>query len=64
MTDNLETSYQLLAEACDGVEKAERELFLAKVCLLLANEINDPQRVQQCLTTAAEHLHNDDSSPS
>ncbi|MBN4667706.1 DUF2783 domain-containing protein [Pandoraea nosoerga] len=41
----LEEIYDALALAIDDAPADERELRLAKVALLLAHEIDDPQRV-------------------
>ncbi|ODP31111.1 hypothetical protein [Pandoraea sp. ISTKB] len=49
----LEDIYDTLALAIDAAPEAKRELLLAKVVLLLANEIRDPQRVISLIQQAA-----------
>jgi hypothetical protein len=41
----LEDIYDTLALAIDNAPEDKRELLLAKIALLLAREIDDPQRV-------------------
>lgn len=49
----LEDIYDTLALAVDDVPKDKRELLLAKIALLLAHEIGDPQRVIDLIGQAA-----------
>ncbi|BDD91596.1 DUF2783 domain-containing protein [Pandoraea sp. XJJ-1] len=49
----LEEIYDTLALAIDAAPDDKRELLLAKVVLLLAHEIDDPQRVIDCIQQAA-----------
>jgi len=49
----LEEIYDTLALAIDATPEDRRELLLAKLALLLANEIDDPQRVIALIGEAA-----------
>jgi len=49
----LEEIYDTLALAIDAAPADRRELLLAKLALLLANEIGDPQRVIELIGEAA-----------
>lgn len=49
----LEEIYDTLALAIDTAQPDRRELLLAKIALLLANEIDDPQRVIDLIGQAA-----------
>ncbi|VVE07958.1 hypothetical protein PPN31114_02485 [Pandoraea pneumonica] len=49
----LEEIYDTLALAIDATPEDQRELLLAKLALLLANEIDDPQRVIALIGEAA-----------
>lgn len=51
-----ETVYEALAETLDHVGEGKRELYLAKLALLLAHEIGDAARVRQRVGEAAAHL--------
>ncbi len=42
--EGLEAFYETLADAIDRVEKKEREQFLTRLALLLANEIEEPEK--------------------
>ncbi|VVD74272.1 DUF2783 domain-containing protein [Pandoraea anhela] len=54
----LEAIYDTLALAIDAAPPAKRELLLAKVVLLLANEIHDPQRVISLIHQATDRATN------
>jgi hypothetical protein len=45
-TTELEAVYDLLAEAIDRVGEARRDLFLAKLALVLANLLGDRAQVE------------------
>ncbi|AKM30844.1 hypothetical protein AB870_13120 [Pandoraea faecigallinarum] len=49
----LEDIYDTLALAIDAAPQDSRELLLAKVVLLLANEVRDPKRVIELIGQAA-----------
>lgn len=49
----LEDIYDTLALAIDAAPQDKRELLLAKIVLLLANELRDPQRVIDLIHQAA-----------
>ncbi|MCB1381462.1 MAG: DUF2783 domain-containing protein [Notoacmeibacter sp.] len=53
---DVETVYEALAETLDAIGPDKRELFLAKLALLLASEIGDPARVTLCISEAAANL--------
>jgi hypothetical protein len=52
----LEEIYDTLALAIDAAPQHKGELLLAKVALLLAHEIQDPQRVIDLIAQAASDL--------
>lgn len=54
--DNVEHVYDALAETIDRVGKEKSELFLAKLALLLSNEIGDVERVLSLINTASLNL--------
>ncbi|ALS60037.1 hypothetical protein [Pandoraea norimbergensis] len=49
----LEEIYDTLALAIDAAPEDRRELLLAKLALLLANDVGDPQRVIELIGEAA-----------
>ena len=52
----LESTYDLLAEAIDNVPAGTIELMLTKLALLLANELGDPARIQTLVQSALADL--------
>lgn len=50
--DDLEKVYDHLAESIDAVPEAKRELFLVKLALLSANQIQDGAVFQQLINQA------------
>ena len=55
-TNELEQIYDDLATAIDQVPASKRELFLAKLVMLLANEAADPKRLGTPLDVARQNL--------
>ncbi|MBK6652214.1 MAG: DUF2783 domain-containing protein [Betaproteobacteria bacterium] len=55
-TNELEQIYDDLATAIDQVPASKRELFLAKLVMLLANEQDDPKRFGELLDVARQNL--------
>jgi hypothetical protein len=55
-TAELETVYDLLSEAIDAVPAEQRELFLAKLALVLANMVGSPGQVAAAVKAAAANL--------
>ncbi|MCK7610850.1 DUF2783 domain-containing protein [Roseibium sediminicola] len=53
---DLETVYEAMAEQLDAIAPTKRELFLAKLVLLLSNDLADAERVRQCIAEAAGNL--------
>ena len=53
---DLESTYDLLAEAIDNAPAGTSELMLTKLALLLANELGDSQRVQTLVQSALADL--------
>lgn len=53
---DLESTYDLLAEAIDNAPAGTSELMLAKLALLLANEVGDPERVKALVQSALADL--------
>ncbi len=57
MTDpTLEGVYSALAEGIDTHGPEKSEMFLAKVCLLLAHELDDAPRVMKLITDAQRNM--------
>lgn len=52
----LERFYEALAEALDTVDEADRDLFLCKLSLLMARELDDLPRAQEMIRSAQQHL--------
>lgn len=52
----LESTYDLLAEAIDNAPAGTSELMLTKLALLLANELGDPARIQALVRSALADL--------
>ncbi len=55
----LESTYDLLAEAIDNAPAGTSELMLAKLALLLANELGDPARIAALVQSALAELRAD-----
>jgi len=53
---DLESTYDLLAEAIDNAPAGTSELMLTKLALLLANEVGDPARFQMLVQSALADL--------
>jgi hypothetical protein len=53
---DLEAFYDALAEGLDQATPARSELFLAKLALLLAREVGDPQALERCIGIALQDL--------
>jgi hypothetical protein len=56
---DLESTYDLLAEAIDNAPAGTSELMLTKLALLLANELGDPARTRALLQSALADLQTD-----
>ncbi len=54
--NEVEQVYEALANVLDQVGASKRELYLAKLALLLAHEIGDASRVQEMIDVAALNL--------
>ncbi len=52
----LETVYDHLAEAIDHAGPDKSELFLTKLCLLLANHLGDDAQFAHCVANALKDL--------
>jgi hypothetical protein len=52
----LEAVYDLLSEAIDRAGEARRDLFLAKLALVLANLLGDTARVEAAVEAALRDL--------
>lgn len=52
----LENVYDMLAEAIDQAGPQRSELFLTKLCLLLANQVGDDTAFKAQITTALSDL--------
>lgn len=53
---DVERVYEVLADHIDLVGPAKTELFLAKLALLLSNEVGDAKRVLNLIEKARAHL--------
>ncbi len=53
---DLESTYDWLAEAIDNAPAGTSELMLAKLALLLANDVGDPARVVALVHSALADL--------
>ncbi|MFT4725867.1 MAG: hypothetical protein ACI9UN_000362 [Granulosicoccus sp.] len=51
---DLEETYELLAKHIDKFDEAKAPVYLAKVALLMATEIDDMDLVRRCIQAAAE----------
>jgi hypothetical protein len=56
---DLESTYDLLAEAIDNAPAGTTELLLTKLALLLANELGDVARVRALVQSALADLQSD-----
>lgn len=56
---DLESTYDLLAEAIDNAPAGTSELMLTKLALLLANELGDPARIRALVQSAGADLQRD-----
>ncbi|MGD9862335.1 MAG: hypothetical protein AB7S99_03890 [Pseudodonghicola sp.] len=54
--DDLETVYEALAQAIDGVAAEARELYLAKLALALADTLGDAPRALAVIAECATGL--------
>ena len=52
----LETVYEALAETLDTLPEDRHALYLAKLALLLAHEIGNPETVRSHITVARANL--------
>lgn len=53
---DVETVYEALADRLDAVGPHRRELFLAKLALLLSHDLGDAEQVCLRIAEAAENL--------
>ncbi len=58
----MEGVYDLLSEALDAVAEEERQLFLAKLVLVLANMVGSPGQIALAVKAAAANLAQSDAS--
>ena len=54
--EDLEKTYDLLAESIDEVGTEQESLFLSKLCLALANQLGDMQKIEASVRLAKSHL--------
>ena len=54
--NRLEVFYEDLAESLDAIAASERELFLCKLCLMLARETGDHADLKSMIQAAQSHL--------
>ena len=53
---DLEKTYEMLAQHIDQFDETVAPVYLAKVALLMAAEIDDVEVVRKCIVAAAETL--------
>ncbi len=53
---DLEKTYELLASHIDRFDEATAPVYLAKVALLMATEIDDIEAVKKCIEAASDAL--------
>ncbi len=53
---DLEKTYEMLAQHIDQFDETVAPVYLAKVALLMAAEIDDVEVVRKCIVAAAEAL--------
>lgn len=63
LQQDIEAVYEELATGIDVAGSVDAEIFLAQVCLLLARELGDRERVLE-LIRQAMRLHGEDRSAS
>jgi hypothetical protein len=51
---DLEETYELLAQHIDKFDEAKAPVYLAKLTLLMAAEIDDMESIRRCIEAAAE----------
>ena len=54
--DQLEVFFEDLAQTLDSIADSDRELFLCKLCLLLARETVEPEGLKDMIRSAGNHL--------
>lgn len=52
----IEPVYETLAQTIDAIGPEKTDLFLSKLALLLAHDLNDPDRVIALIQEATQHL--------
>ena len=52
----VEKVYETLAQSLDLIDPGKRQLYLAKLALLLAHELADAERACQLIEEAAQNL--------
>lgn len=52
----VETAFRSIAAAVDAVGVDQAPLFLAKLCLLLSEDLGDPARIKDCTARARAGL--------
>jgi ethanolamine utilization microcompartment shell protein EutL len=55
-TAAIEATYELIADGIDRAGEARAQLFLAKLCLALANLVGDPAEITQAVGAALRDL--------
>lgn len=55
--EDMEKSYDLIAESIDEVGIEQESLFLSKLCLALASQLGDLQKIEASVRLAKSHLH-------
>jgi hypothetical protein len=54
--EDLEKTYDLIAESIDEVGIGQESLFLSKLCLALADRLGDMQEIEASIRLAKSHL--------
>lgn len=53
---DLEATYELLAIHIDRFDEATAPVYLAKLALLMATELDDMDTIRKCISAAADEL--------
>ncbi len=53
---DVESTYELLATHIDRFDESKASVYLAKVALLMANEIDNMDTIRNCIAAAAQSM--------
>jgi hypothetical protein len=55
--EDMESTYELLAEVIDRAGESDEKLLLTKLCLTLAHKLGSLQEIKEAIATAEMDLH-------